>query len=79
MAVPGRIGAALQDASRWLSSGHAIALLSLLIYAGSIFALPQVQQARYCCEQSSVAAAISNVKYGTRLGQLSFGRFQLSQ
>ena len=68
MAVPGRIGPALQDASRWLSSGHAIALLSLLIYAGSIFALPQVQQARYCCEQSSVAAAISNVKYGTRLG-----------
>jgi hypothetical protein len=51
----------------------ALSALSFLVYAGTIFALPQVKSARYCCEQSSVAAAMSNVMYRTRLGSLYSG------
>jgi hypothetical protein len=50
-----------------------LSALSFIIYACTVFALPQVRDSRYCCEQSSVAAAISNVKYGTRLGSLYSG------
>jgi hypothetical protein len=56
--------------SRRRSSGIALALLSFVIYACTIFVLPQVQDARYCCEQSSIAAAFSNIMYGTPLGSL---------
>jgi hypothetical protein len=75
MAVPARHGAALLGVSRSISFGFVLALLSFLIYASTVFVLPQVRNSRYCCEQSSVAAAISNVKYGARLGTLYSGVF----
>src|SRR5262245_13389818 len=53
----------------------ALVAFSFIIYACTVFALPQVQNSRYCCEQSGVAAAISNVKYGARLGTLYSGVF----
>jgi hypothetical protein len=68
-------GGALRGISRRASFGIALALLSFLIYVCTIFALPQLQNARYCCEQSSVAAGVSNVVYGTPLGSLYSGVF----
>ena len=59
---------ALHDARGKVPLGAVLAAASFLIYAGTIFALPQVQNARYCCEQSSFAAAVSNVIYRTRIG-----------
>ncbi len=57
----------------WLRVGMVTA--SFLVYASIIFLLPQTKTAYYCCEQSSVAAAISNLKYGTQLGSLYSGVF----
>jgi hypothetical protein len=54
---------------------NALIAFSFIIYACTVFTLPQVQNSRYCCEQSSVAAAISNVKYGARVGTLYSGVF----
>lgn len=53
----------------------ALAALSFLIYAGLILMLPQLREARYCCEQSSVAAAASNVMYEAPFGTLYSGVF----
>jgi hypothetical protein len=52
-----------------------LVVFSFVIYTCTVFTLPQVQNSRYCCEQSSVAAAISNVNYGARLGTLYSGVF----
>ena len=51
----------------------ALAVLSFVIYACTVFALPQVRNARYCCEQSGIAAAVSNIRYGAPLGSLYSG------
>jgi hypothetical protein len=53
----------------------ALALLAFVIYACTVFTLPQVRNARSCCEQSGVAAGISNIMYGTPLGSLYSGTF----
>lgn len=58
-----------------VSVGVLLAVLSFLIYAGTLFTLPQVQYSRHCCEQSSFAAAVSNVIYRTRLGSYYSGVF----
>ena len=59
----------------WLPTGLAIA--SFLIYAATIFALPQVRDSQYCCEQSSFAAAVSNIAYGSRIGNMYTGVFDI--
>src|SRR5262249_38098854 len=59
----------------WLPTGLAIA--SFLIYAATIFALPQVRDSQYCCEQSSFAAAVSNIAYGSRIGNMYTGVFHI--
>lgn len=66
---------ASRSTARPLSVGVALAVFAFLVYACTILTLPQVQNARYCCEQSSVAAAVSNVMYGARLGTLYSGVF----
>jgi hypothetical protein len=48
-------------------------LLSFVVYACTVFALPQVRNARYSVELSSIAAAVSNVRYGAPLGSLYSG------
>jgi hypothetical protein len=53
----------------------ALAVLALVIYACAIFTLPHVRNSRACCESSGVAAAISNIMYGTPLGSLYSGTF----
>jgi hypothetical protein len=53
----------------------ALALLSFVIYACTILTLPQVRNSLACCESSGVAAAISNIMYGTPLGSLYSGAF----
>jgi hypothetical protein len=50
-----------------------LALLAFAIYACTVFTLPHVQNALSCCEQSGVAAGISNIMYGTPLGSLYSG------
>jgi hypothetical protein len=55
--------------------GVLFASIAFIIYICTIFILPQVQNSLYCCEQSSVAAAISNIKYGSPLGSLYSGVF----
>ena len=56
-----------------MNKGAICAIISFVIYIGAIFSLPQVKNARYCCEPSSLAAAISNVIYGAPLGSLYSG------
>ncbi len=73
MAFAAKLGAALNDVSRSVSFGAVLAILSFVIYTSTLFVLPQVRNSLYCCEQNSVAAAISNVKYGARLGSLYSG------
>ena len=63
------------SASRWRFLPFALAALSFAIYSCTIFSLPQVRDSRYCCEQSSVAAAVSKLKYRARLGRLYSGVF----
>jgi hypothetical protein len=53
----------------------ALALLSFVIYACAIFTLPHVRNSLACCESSGIAAAISNIMYGTPLGSLYSGTF----
>jgi hypothetical protein len=69
------IGGVLHAISRRVLLGVALAVLSFMVYAGTVFVLPQVRDARYCCEQSSVAAAISNAIYRAPLGTLYSGVF----
>lgn len=68
-------GKPVSTASRRRFPPLALAALSLVIYGCTIFSLPQVRNERFCCEQSSVAAAVSNVMYRTRLGALYSGVF----
>jgi hypothetical protein len=63
-AVPWRVG-----------FGFLLAAASFLIYAGIVFTLPQVKNDAYCCEQSSIASAVSNVVYGARIGSIYSGLF----
>jgi hypothetical protein len=51
------------------------AVLAFVIYACTVFILPQVRNSLACCESSGVAAAISNIMYGTPLGSLNSGAF----
>jgi hypothetical protein len=53
----------------------ALAVLAFAIYACTVLTLPQVRNSLACCESSGVAAAISNIKYGTPLGSLYSGTF----
>jgi hypothetical protein len=57
--------------SRILGSG--LAIVSFLIYACTVFTLPQVRDARFCCETDDFAAAVSNVMYRAPLGTLFSG------
>lgn len=45
-----------------------LAILSFVTYACTVFDLPHVQNARFCCERYAVAAAVSNIMYGAPLG-----------
>src|ERR1700738_877359 len=53
----------------------ALAVLAFAIYACTVLTLPQVRNSLACCESSGVAAAISNIMYGTPLGSLYSGTF----
>jgi hypothetical protein len=53
----------------------ALALLAFAIYACAVFTLPHVRNTLACCESSGIAAAISDIKYGTPLGSLYSGVF----
>ena len=64
------MGRASRGVFRGASFSSALAALLFLVYACTIFTLPQVRHARYCCEQSSVAAAVSNIMYQAPLGSL---------
>jgi hypothetical protein len=53
----------------------ALAVLAFMIYACTVFTLPHVRNSLACCESSGVAAAVSNIMYGTPLGSLYTGAF----
>jgi hypothetical protein len=53
----------------------ALAVLAFVIYACAILTLPHVRNSMACCESSGIAAAISNIMYGTPLGSLYSGTF----
>jgi hypothetical protein len=53
----------------------ALAVFAFVIYACAVFVLPQVRNSLACCESSGLAAAISNIMYGTPLGSLYSGTF----
>jgi hypothetical protein len=53
----------------------ALAVVAFVIYACTVFTLPHVRNSPACCEQSGVAAAISNIMYGAPLGSLYSGTF----
>jgi hypothetical protein len=53
----------------------ALAVLAFAIYACTVLTLPQVRNSLYLCERSGVAAAISNIMYGTPPGSLYSGTF----
>jgi hypothetical protein len=44
-----------------------------LLYTCTLFALPHVKEGAYCCEVSSVAAAVSNIRYGAPFGTVYSG------
>jgi hypothetical protein len=54
-----------------------LAVASFLVYVGTVFTLPQIADSRLCCEQSSFAAAVSHIIYGTRPGAMYTGVFDL--
>src|SRR6185312_12394477 len=65
------------EIARWRRhAGVALALVSFLIYAILVFLLPQVRDGGYCCEQSSFAAAVSDVVHGAPLGTMYSGVFE---
>lgn len=74
--VAGKSGRVFSSICRRRLFAVALAGLSLVIYGSTIFTLPQVRSARYCCEQSSVAVAVSNVMYHSPLGTLYSGVFE---
>ena len=53
----------------------ALAVLAFVIYACTVFILPQVRNSTSDCERSGAAAAISNIMYGTPLGSLYSGTY----
>src|SRR4029077_3339168 len=53
----------------------ALAFLAFVIYACTVFTLPHVRNSLSCCEQSGVAAAISNIMHGAPLGSVYSGTF----
>jgi hypothetical protein len=68
-------GVAGNQARRNAMFAVAPAFLAFAIYACAVFTLPQVRNSLACCESSGIAAAISNIKYGTPLGSLYSGTF----
>src|SRR6185437_5573839 len=66
---------AVHNVSRRRSWRIALAVVAFLIYASTVFILPQVRDSRYCCEQSSFAAAVSHIMYGSRVGSMYTGVF----
>ena len=48
--------------------GLAAAVISFVLYAATLFALPQMRDVSLCCELSSLAAAVSNIVYKAPLG-----------
>ena len=56
--------------------GVILAIASFLIYAGTVFSLPQVRDNSCACERSSVAAAVTNLVYGSPLGAVSSNLFK---
>lgn len=59
---------------RFFGVGFAAAAFAL--YVGALLSLPQARsEARFCCEQSSFAAAASNYLYGTQFGSMYAGVF----
>src|SRR6202166_3621945 len=63
-------GVAANQVRRNTSLVVALAVLAFVIYACAVFILPQVRNTLACCESSGLAAAISNIMYGTPLGSL---------
>ena len=55
----------------------ALAVLAFVIYACTVFALPQVRNSSSDCERSGAAAAISNIMYGTAARQPPFGHLSI--
>jgi hypothetical protein len=53
-----------------------LAALSFLIYVCTAFALPQQRDNTFNIERSSLAAAVSNIVYGARLGMLYSGALE---
>src|SRR5580704_864992 len=53
----------------------ALAVLAFVIYACTVLTLPHVRNSLACCESSGVAAAISNIMYGTPPGSLYSSTF----
>src|SRR3984957_1689688 len=53
----------------------ALAVFAFVIYACTVLTLPQVRNSLSFCEQSGVAAAISNIMYGTPPGSLYSSTF----
>jgi hypothetical protein len=48
--------------------GLAAAVISFVLYAATLFALPQMRDVSLCRELSSLTAAVSNIAYKARLG-----------
>ncbi len=69
-AVSATDGVAGNPARRSSGLAVALAVLAFAIYACTVFTLPHVRNSLACCESSGVAAAISNIMYGTPLGSL---------
>src|SRR4029077_15994670 len=68
-------GVGSNQARRRFRLAVAMAFLAFVIYACTVFTLPHVRNSLACCESSGVAAAISNIMYGTPLGSLYTGVF----
>ena len=82
VALPGGVsamstagGEAGHQARRSSKRVVALAVLAFVIYACTVFILPQVRNSPFYCERSGVAAAISSIMYGTPLGSLYSGTF----
>jgi hypothetical protein len=74
-AMSTKAGVAGYQARRNSRLAVALAVLAFMIYACTVFVLPQVRNSPAFCERSGVAAAISNIMYGTPLGSLYSGTF----
>jgi hypothetical protein len=56
--------------------GLVLAVISFVIYAATLFSLPQMRDVPFCCELSGLAAAVSNVVYRAPLGTVYSGVLQ---